>query len=397
MTFSTHPIWDQIFIQLANPDTSEVCINGFDEIFVRQGGVSTRLNISFASPRDYEESIAAELTPKMQVEEPYDQARYIYEGKLVYNTNDGELVQSRCHIGLPPLVSTPQITMTRRSESLTTLKYIARTGSMSEDMYHFLVASVKAGLNIVLSGSSGSGKTCMLGAMAEYFDADKRIGVAEDIPELVLPTPNTTYWCSYPEKPGRSRDEVATLEFVVKQFQRNRCDQLIVGETRGSEFFSFLTAANSGLLGCMTTLHADNPVEALAKMTQFATQGAPTLPVLAINQKIATSVDLVIQLSRSNGRYRTTHIQEVVPVVGSTAEAKITTATLYAWDDQTDTFYKDATVSDGMRQRFANAGIDLTPFHISVPSGKRVPAMGGGVEVPAKPPTRPVARPRRTI
>lgn len=659
MPLVQHPSWDTILSALANTTTSEVVINGYNEIFVRSGPKNTRLDgAAFSSVEDYENSIASVLIPLVQTEEEYTGARYLFEGKLAYRYPGKEAVQSRCHIGLPPLVSTPQITMTRRSESLTSLDAIATNGSMSADMYNFLVASVKAGLNIVLSGSSGSGKdlhvdtpiltanrgmckigtlevgdlvftpdgrptkvlnkyapmdethysvkthryetinagqghlwlfqyegetvvparvyhgesgtyseqllqkgghylletaeayrvqnlaqahsedtvfsipplsaplqtaddpqlmtlepnavgerfgegslgevslyqlasptskhkllraiakhhgetkgskttikstsfklldtlcaivsslaiehsgvveigqgvfsltwnesmrgqkhyvrierlahskpeefycieveddghmflcgktcvpthnTTMLGAMASFFDFNKRVGVAEDIPELVLPTPNTTYWCSFPEKPGRSADDVATLEYVVKQFQRNRCDQLLVGETRGPEFFSFLTAANSGLSGCMTTLHADNPVEALAKMSQFATQGAPMLPVRAINQKIAVSVDLIVQITRSNGRYRTTHIQEVVPVLGDTSEAKITTATLYAWNPQEDMFYKDNTVSDAMRKRFADAGQDISAYHLLVPSGKLVPSMGKAAAIP---------------
>lgn len=215
--------------------------------------------------------------------------------------------------------------------------------------------------------------TTMMESMTKYFSNDDRIGVAEDTPELKLVQDNVTYLHSTPWQPGMDENDVATLSWVVQQFQRMRTDKVIVGEVRGKEFADFLTAANSGMEGSMITIHADNPSKCLTKMTNFALRGSERQPIRAINTDIAEAIDIIVQLVIDKGRHRVSAIQEVVPTLGNTEEARITTEPLYLWDRQSDMFYKAGMMTDNLRKKLLSKGVNLAEF-ISSDIDRRVPA-----------------------
>lgn len=192
--------------------------------------------------------------------------------------------------------------------------------------------------------------TTMLEAVTKLIPDDIRIGVAEDAPELNLIQENVTYLHSVPWAPGMDENEVATLQWVVSQFQRNRCDKLIIGETRGKEFGDFLIAANSGMEGSMTTIHANNPAQCLTKMSNFAMKASEKQPIRAINLDIATAIDIIVQLVVVDGKHRVSHISEIIPTLGNTEEARITQSPLYVWNRIDDTFEKVGNMSDNLRR-----------------------------------------------
>lgn len=206
--------------------------------------------------------------------------------------------------------------------------------------------------------------TTMLESMTKLFPDHYRIAVAEDIPELVLVQPNTTYWEAVPLTPGMNPNDVATLQWVVKQFQRNRNDRIIIGETRGAEFSEFLVAANSGKNGSLTTIHADDPVSCLRKMTNFATQGFQGLNIRSVNTELASAVDIIVQLNRfpDTGRHRVTQIQEITETLGTGEDARISTQPLYTYEPVSDTFRKEENISDHLRMICRQRGIDVTEF-----------------------------------
>lgn len=216
--------------------------------------------------------------------------------------------------------------------------------------------------------------TTMLEALVKNIPGTYRIGVAEDVPELSLPQENVTYLHSTPWSPGMNPNDVATLDWVVAQFMRNRCDKLIVGETRGKEFAGFLTASNSGMEGSLTTIHAEDPTACLRKMANFTLEARKSVPMRAVNADIANAVDLIIQLViLPGGKHRVSHIQEIVPVLGNSEDAQITTQTLYAYDKAEDKFYKQGLMSDALRQRFLVKGIEISEF-LRMDNEKRHPA-----------------------
>lgn len=369
--------WDLCFQLLLDPRVSEIESNGPDGFFLMKSGKRLPIKIELPNDEVYMDGIENGLVPFVKSLNTFNRRGNLFEGQLKYEYNGTEVI-ARCHIVLPPISERPQVTIAKKTASLKTLEAIASAGSMSTEMMQFLIAAIHAKQTIVISGATGAGKTTMLEALTKYIDMDTRIGVAEDTPELILTQPNVTYMNSVPWQPGMSENDVATLSFVVQQVQRMRIDRIIIGETRGKEFADFLIAANSGLEGSLTTIHANYPQRCLSKMTNFALRGAEKVPIRAINVDIANAVDIIVQLSKMNGRHRVTHIQEVTNTVNSREDATIPTASLYLYDAEKDMFYKDASMSDSMRKRFMEAGVSpkdfltntrgvRTPGHNSIP------------------------------
>jgi pilus assembly protein CpaF len=366
------PIWNKCLNLLYDPQVSEIEANGPNEFFCKRSSKRVKLDLSFdGDEKAYLEGIEQGLVPHVRSSWPYERNSYIFEGPLYVTNEDGDLLRGRCHIVLPPAVDYPQVTIAKKSTSLVTLESIAARGSMSTEMLLFLADAIRADLTIVFSGGTGAGKTTMLEAMTKLIPPTVRIGVAEDAPELDLIQPNVSYLHSVPWQPGLDPNKVATLSWCVQQFQRMRTDRLIIGETRGAEFSDFLIAANSGMEGSMTTLHANEPTTALDKMSNFAMRAGNGAPLRSINQDIANSVDLIIQLIiRADGSHRMSHIQEITKTVGANESARIATASLYLYDKVKDDWIKEAMPTDDLRRRFEHKGIDLSPF-LSAPIGSR--------------------------
>lgn len=210
--------------------------------------------------------------------------------------------------------------------------------------------------------------TTMLEACSKLIPNSVRIGVAEDTPELALTQDNVTYLHSVPWKPGMDPNKVATLSWVVQQFQRMRTDRLIIGETRGKEFADFLVAANSGMEGSMTTIHANTPVRCLDKMTNFALKGAEGQPIRSINTDIGNAIDLIVQLIiLPDGRHKVDAIQEITSVISNNEDARITTNPLYAYDVSQDKFMKKSFPTDELRGRLLEKNVNLDEFLKTAP------------------------------
>lgn len=362
------PEWNMCLNLLADPSVSEIVANGPNEFFVTSNGNRMKIEqVSFKDPVKYREGMEKGLLPHIKSDIPYDSHGYLYEGPLEYMYGNTP-VKGRCTIVLSPSAYSPQITIAKKSTSLIDIEAIASRGSMSVEMLAFLKVCVKANMTMVFSGGTGAGKTTMLEALTKLIPDSDRIGVAEDTPELVLSQPNVTYLHSVPARPGMDPINVASLSWVVQQFQRMRISKVIVGETRGKEFADFLTAANSGMPGSFTTIHADDPKGCLQKMTNFALKGSERQPLRSINTDIASAIDIIVQLSRlPNGKHRIAAITEVTKTLGKDESAQITTQALYKYDSKSDGFIKDAQMTDPMRKKFLEAGVDITPFLATTP------------------------------
>lgn len=362
-------VWDQILNLLLSPSVSEVVSNGKDSFFIKDKGKYIPINMQgrFKNEEEYTEAIRNGLG--RYVKSPYPFDANLYEGPLNYTGMNQEgkrvSIRGRCHIALPPVCTTPLVTIAKKSEELRTLTALASTGTFDGEIHDFLEAAMKTKLTIVILGKTGAGKTTFLESLASEIDYNDRIGVGEDTPELALKQPNVSYLNSVPWSPGFDPNEVAPFDWVVSQFQRMRVDRLIVGETRGKEFSDFLTAANSGIEGCLTTLHANNSTEGIRKMTTYATLGSPGLDVRTINQSIATAVDLIIQLTVEGNKHRIEEITEVTSVVSQDSDARPTTSTLYRYIPETDSFIRPGIPTEKMYQRFGAAGIDLRALQTS--------------------------------
>lgn len=365
--------WKKCFESLARPGASELVANGPDSFFVTYRGRKERIDAPRMSVAKYTELIQENLVPLVDSELEFNpDGGYLFEGHYTVPEGFGNF-EGRCHIALKPISEVPLVTLTKIAESTNTIESIAASGSMSTEMMQFLIAAVRAKLTIVLSGQSGAGKTTTLQALTKYFDDQDRVAVGEDLPEIKLSQPNAFYLHTLPWRPGLDANRVADLSFVVKQFLRQRPDRVIIGETRGREFADFLVAANSGMKGSMTTLHAEDPSGALDKMTRFALQGSDKQPIRSINKEIGTAIDIVVQLARIQGRHRITHIQEVTATVSNSEDAKLTTQTLYEYKAAVDQWEKPNMMGDKLKETLIEAGEDIKAFQ-STPRGTMLKA-----------------------
>lgn len=350
--------WNRLLNEVAREGVSDLVVNGPDSVFLNVNGVSEKITVDRMTEQAYRDSIKEGLAKYVTTVEEYDENEYIFEGRLRINVGKVRY-DSRCHIATSPISDLPLVTIAKKAASTTTIDELAASGSMSTDMLQFLKAAVKSNLTIVLSGPSGAGKTTTLEALTRLFDPSDRIGIAEDVPELTPQHQNVAPLHTHPWKPGRDQNRVADLSFVVKQFMRMRPSKVLVGETRGKEFADFLVAANAGMKGSMTTIHADDPISALDKMTRFALAGSDNQSLKSVNHEIASAVDIIVQLGKSRGRRRVTHIYEVTRTVAEDESARITTAKLWEWDRATDEFVKHESPTDILRDAFEEANQDI--------------------------------------
>lgn len=357
--------WNICFNLLLDPEVSEIQSNGPGQYFMKKSGERMKVEgIPEESASTYLKGVEQGLIPLVNSIYEYKKNTFLFEGPIEFEVSGGQSVKGRCHIVLPPASPHPQVTIAKKSRTLATVDSIAAQGSMSEEMLLFLKDCIKSNMTMAISGPTGAGKTTMLEALSKLISNQYRIGVAEDSPELELIQDNVSYTNSVPWKPGMRETDVATLSWVVQQYQRMRTDKIIIGETRGKEFADFLVAANSGMEGSLTTIHADTAQRCLNKMTNFAMRGSGNVPIRAINQDIANSIDIIIQLGiLPNGAHKVRSITEVTSTIGNTDSAEITTSDLYSYDEARDVFVKTGYISDSMRNRFSEKGIPLDKYN----------------------------------
>jgi Flp pilus assembly CpaF family ATPase len=217
---------------------------------------------------------------------------------------------SRVHVMAPPLTRGLTVSVRRRPTRRPTLDELVDGGTLSPQAGAFLEFCVEQKMNVLVVGGTSSGKTTLLSALCGLIDPEQRILVLEDTPELSLPQPHVLYLRT------RLRDsaglpDVALRELVVNTL-RMRPDRLVVGETRGPEAADMLQAMNVGQDGLMTTLHANSPREAIARLETLVLQAGFGMPLKAIKQNIIGALDFVVFLSRlSDGSRRVLQISEV--------------------------------------------------------------------------------------
>jgi pilus assembly protein CpaF len=285
---------------LADPRVSEIMVVDPETIFVEREGRIARTRARFTdaeSVRSVIERIVMPLGRRIDESSPLVDARLA----------DG----SRVNAVIPPLaVRGPCITIRRFHAGVIDLEHITRMGSMTERMAAFLSRSVRARRNIVVSGGTGSGKTTLLNALSTEISKGERIVTIEDAAELRLAQPHVVSLEARP--PNREGKGAYSIRDLLKNALRMRPDRVVVGECRGGEAIDMLQAMNTGHEGSMTTLHANSPREAIARIETLCLMSDLELPVLAIRAQIAASVHLVVQQARfSDGSRRVVSIAEV--------------------------------------------------------------------------------------
>jgi pilus assembly protein CpaF len=271
---------------------------------------------------------------------------------------------SRVNVIIPPLSPrSPVVTIRRFRADKMTMDDLVSAGTLTPQLAQFLGACVKARLNILVSGGTGTGKTTLLNALSAFIPPSERIITIEDPVELKLQQPHVISLEARPPS-IEGRGEV-TQRDLLRNALRMRPDRIIVGEVRGPEAFDMLNAMNTGHEGSLTTVHANSPRDALARVENMVLMAGFDLPQRAIREQIASALDIIIQIARfSDGVRRVTHVTEVVGMEGTV----ITLQDVFRFEQRgvdAQGRVQGVFVSTGIRPTFADkfavAGIDLPP------------------------------------
>jgi pilus assembly protein CpaF len=221
---------------------------------------------------------------------------------------------SRVNVVIPPIaLKGPCLTIRKFSkEKWGPADIVNRFRSASPDLMTFLRSCVRARLNVLVSGGTGSGKTTLLNILSSFIPEVERLITCEDAAELQLQQP---HWIQLESRPPNVEGKGAvTIRELVKSCLRMRPDRIIVGECRGGEALDMLQAMNTGHDGSMSTIHANNPHEALVRLETLVLQAGQDLPSRAIRETIGAAIHLIVQQSRLRGGVR--RIVSVAEIIG---------------------------------------------------------------------------------
>ena len=271
---------------LADSTITEVMVNGAKNIYIERGGKVYRTNAVFESDEHLMriiERIVAPLGRRIDESSPYVDARL----------PDG----SRVNAVIPPIsLVGPVLTIRKFFKIPLTVERLIELGTVTAEAMELLKACVVAKLNVMVSGGTGSGKTTLLNVLSGFIPNDERIITIENAAELQLRQEHVVTLESRPPN-IEGRGSVAIRDLVVNSL-RMRPDRIVVGECRGAEAFDMLQAMNTGHEGSMTTIHANTPRDALARLENMILMAGMDLPHRAIREQIASALDMIVQLAR---------------------------------------------------------------------------------------------------
>ena len=325
---------------LADTTVSEIMVNSLSYIYVERSGVLEQTNSAFSSDehlRRVIERIVGKVGRRIDESSPMVDARLA----------DG----SRVNAIIPPLaVDGPVLTIRKFSADPLTVDDLVQFGTLTPETAALLRAVVEVGLNIIVSGGTGTGKTTMLNVLSGFIPTNERIVTIEDAVELQLQQDHVVRLESRPAN-IEGRGEVTTRD-LVRNALRMRPDRIIVGEVRGPEALDMLQAMNTGHEGSISTVHCNSPRDALARLETMVLMAGLELPSKAIREQVSSAVDLVVHIQRfPDGARRVTHLTEVGRLEGDI----ITTSDIYKLTNDQGAVASNGTLrATGIRPMFAD-------------------------------------------
>jgi pilus assembly protein CpaF len=290
---------------LADDSVTEIMVNGPYEVFVERDGVLTEVPVRFTDDnhvRRVIDRIVAPLGRRVNEASPMVDARL----------PDG----SRVNIVIPPIaLNGATITIRKFSRKPLTADDLVRRGAVSEEVMEFLRVSVIGRMNLVVSGGTGAGKTTLLNVLSSFIPEDERIVTIENAAELQLQQRHVVTLESRPPN-IEGRGEVSIRDLVVNSL-RMRPNRIVVGECRSGETLDMLQAMNTGHDGSMTTIHANNPRDAIRRLETMVLMSGMDLPVRAIREQVAAAINVLVQVERfPDGSRRVSKVCEVLGMEG---------------------------------------------------------------------------------
>lgn len=291
---------------LADPEISEIMINGPESVFVEKHGRITKSDCRFRDDEHVQRMIERIIRP---LGRRIDRNSPAVDARLP----DG----SRVNAIIPPCaIDGPSVTIRKFTSDKLSIEDLIELGSLNSSVAEFLGACVKARLNMIVSGGTGSGKTTLLNVLSACIPPEERIVTIEDSAELQLKQEHVVRLEYKP--PERDGTGEMSIRDLVRNSLRMRPDRIVIGEVRGGETLDMLQAMNTGHDGSLTTLHANSPRDSIARLETMALMAGIDLPLTAIRSQIASAVGMIIQVARlRDGTRRVTRISEVQGLEGS--------------------------------------------------------------------------------
>jgi pilus assembly protein CpaF len=290
---------------LQDATINDILVNTYRKVYVERAGRLEKTNVVFKDDAHLSHIIDKIVS---QVGRRIDESSPMCDARLP----DG----SRVNVIIPPLaVDGPILSIRRFGKIPIGPEQILANRTVTAPIFEALKAAVRAKLNIVISGGTGAGKTTLLNVLSGYISDTERIVTIEDSAELQLQQEHVVRLeCRPPNVEGKGA--VRQRELVINAL-RMRPDRIIVGEVRGEEALDMLQAMNTGHDGSLTTIHANTPRDAVARLETMALMSNLNLPEKALRQQIASAIALVVQIARmSDGTRRITYVSEITGMTG---------------------------------------------------------------------------------
>ncbi|KAA1400406.1 CpaF family protein [Aeromicrobium ginsengisoli] len=328
---------------LADHDVTEIMVNGYDRIYVERFGKLSLSGMRFNSEEHLRRVIDRIVG---RVGRRVDESSPLVDARLM----DG----SRVNAIIPPLaVNGSSLTIRKFSDTPYEVADLVNFGTMTKGIAELLYACVQARLNILVSGGTGTGKTTLLNVLSSFIPADERIVTIEDAVELRLQQDHVVSLESRP--PNIEGKGEINIRELVRNALRMRPDRIVVGEVRGGESLDMLQAMNTGHDGSISTLHANSPRDAIARLETLVLMAGMDLPARAIREQASSAVDLIIQLSRlRDGSRRITAVTEVLGMENDTVVLQDAFVFDHAAGVDVHGRFRGTQISTGIRPRFTD-------------------------------------------
>lgn len=290
---------------LQDATINDILVNTYRRVYIERAGVLEKTSVVFKDDAHLNHIIDKIVS---QVGRRVDESSPMCDARLA----DG----SRVNVIIPPLaVDGPILSIRRFGKIPIASEQLLANRTVTAPIFEALKAAVRAKLNIVISGGTGAGKTTLLNVLSGYISETERIVTIEDSAELQLQQEHVVRLeCRPPNVEGKGA--VRQRELVINAL-RMRPDRIIVGEVRGEETLDMLQAMNTGHDGSLTTIHANSPRDAVARLETMALMSNLNLPEKALRQQIASAIAIIVQISRmSDGTRRITYVTEITGMTG---------------------------------------------------------------------------------